>query len=263
MDNFMDKLAQRLTAQEMIKANSAADAAELERLQKQLAQYDACLQEMRKLSLKNMEATDKIGLLLDESINKIRALEANPAENDSITEVLQEQKTALGGMLQAQKDSLSRIVQEQVEALGELVQEQKVSIDGTLKAQQAEQKGALSDMEQSLKRDLTSDIRAELENSRAELNTLQEEIKATIEGMSSMDSVVEKINDFVHKENVKVYRNVQAVVVEENKKQTESLEAAQKKAAGKSGGILTVSIITLIAVLANIAWNVLLYLNIL
>lgn len=31
MDTFIDKLAQKLTAQEMIKANAAADAAELQR----------------------------------------------------------------------------------------------------------------------------------------------------------------------------------------------------------------------------------------
>lgn len=262
MDNFMDKLAQRLTAQEMIKANSAADAAELERLQKQLAQYDACLQEMRKLSLKNMEATDKIALLLDESINKIREIEGTPAGNESFGEALQEQKSSLGGMLQAQKDALSRIVQEQAETLGELIQEQKVSIDGALKEQQSEQKNAITSLEQSLKSDLQADIRTELEASRAELANLQEEIKATIEGMASMDGIADKVTDFVHKENVKVYRNVQAVVVEENKKQTEALEASQKKAAGKSGGALIVSIITLIAVLANIALNVLAQLNI-
>ena len=146
--------------------------------------------------------------------------------------------------------------------MSELMQEQKASLDGTLQEQQAEQKSALSAMEQSLKRDLQSDIRAELEASRSELNTLQEEMKATIEGMSSMDGVVEKVNDFVHKENVKVYRNVQAVVVEEAKKQTEALEASQKKAAGTSKGALIVSIITLLAVLANIALELLIHLKV-
>ena len=34
MDTFMDKLAQKLNAQEMIKANSAADAEEMDQLQK-------------------------------------------------------------------------------------------------------------------------------------------------------------------------------------------------------------------------------------
>lgn len=164
MDNFMDKLAQRLTAQEMIKANSAADAAELERLQKQLAQYDACLQEMRKLSLKNTENTDKVGELLDESIGRIKTYEAQAS-----------------GIVEA-------------------------------------------------------------------INT-------------KTDECVDRTNDFVHKENVKVYRNVQAVVVDETKKQTEALEASCKKLKGKTTAALVFSILTLVAVIADIALELLIYFN--
>ena len=165
MDNFMDKLAQRLTAQEMIKANSAADAAELERLQKQLAQYDACLQEMRKLSLNNVETTDKITELLNESISKIQSYESNQAE-------------LLNGL--------------------------------TDKA----------------------------------------------------NEFVDKANDFVHKENVKVYRNVQAVVVDETNRQTEILEASQKKIARKSTAVLVISIIALVGIMADIALELLIHFNI-
>lgn len=212
MDNFMDKLAQRLTAQEMIKANSAADAAELERLQKQLAQYDACLQEMRKLSLKNMETTDKIGVLLDESIRKIQEIEAGQKDTDSLDELLREQGR--------------------------------------------EQREILSGVEQSVK--------ATLENSREELSALQNEIKVSMDGIApSLDAMVEKANDFVHKENVKVYRNVQAVVVEETKKQTEALEALQKKSTGKSKAALVFAVFTLLAVLADILLNLLMHFHIL
>ncbi len=212
MDNFMDKLAQRLTAQEMIKANSAADAAELERLQKQLAQYDACLQEMRKLSLKNMETTDKIGELLDESIRKIREVEAEGKDTDSLDELL--------------------------------------------RGQSREQRAVLSGIEQS--------VQAALENSREELSALQNEMKASLEGITpSLEDTVEKVNDFVHKENVKVYRNVQAVVVEEAKKQTEALSALQKKSTGKSKATLGFAVVTLLAVVADIVLNLLMHFHIL
>ena len=50
MDTFIDKLAQRLTAQEMIKANSAADAEELHKVQGQVKQYEAYLDEMQNIS---------------------------------------------------------------------------------------------------------------------------------------------------------------------------------------------------------------------
>ena len=38
MDMFMDKLAQKLTAQEIIKANTAADVEELNKLKNQIAE---------------------------------------------------------------------------------------------------------------------------------------------------------------------------------------------------------------------------------
>lgn len=157
MDNFMDKLAQRLTAQEMIKANSAADAAELERLQKQLEQYDACLQEMRKLSLNNVETTDKIHNLIDESMEKIRQAAA---------------------------------------------------------------------------------------------------------GSEQLDALKDAVNDFVHKENVKVYRNVQAVVVEEGSKQAKALEEGSSKIGKKQKGLMVMAVLTFVAVLADIAVNLLIHFGI-
>ena len=45
-----------------------------------------------------------------------------------------------------------------------------------------------------------------------------------------------RADDFLHKENVKVYRNVQAVVVEENKAKTEAILAAQEATARKYYG---------------------------
>ena len=46
MDNFIDKLAQKFNAQEMIKANSQAEAAEMKKLQLQISEYEKILQEM-------------------------------------------------------------------------------------------------------------------------------------------------------------------------------------------------------------------------
>ena len=72
MDNFVDKLSQKINAQEMIRANAQAEASELQRLQEQVAQYEAILQDMRKLNYKNTELTDKINTLVDESMQKVQ-----------------------------------------------------------------------------------------------------------------------------------------------------------------------------------------------
>ena len=58
MDNFMNKLSQRISAQDTIKANFMADTAEKEVLKKQLAEYDAVLQSVRNLYLKQEENSE-------------------------------------------------------------------------------------------------------------------------------------------------------------------------------------------------------------
>ena len=81
MDNFMDKVAQKLNSQEIIRANAAADAAALENLEKQLVlfkeqmdKYDDCLQEMRKLNLKNIESAQGVQALADKVKSLTRQL---------------------------------------------------------------------------------------------------------------------------------------------------------------------------------------------
>ncbi|MCG5029657.1 hypothetical protein L0M97_13745, partial [[Ruminococcus] torques] len=44
-----------------------------------------------------------------------------------------------------------------------------------------------------------------------------------------LENKFQKSDDFVHKENVKVYRNVQAVVVDEIKRSTESAQEERMK----------------------------------
>ena len=152
MDNFMDKLAQKFNAQEMIKANSAAEAAENKRMQEQLAAYEECLKEMRSLNLTNVEMSEKLNDLIDEVSEKIEAIVLPEQDNEN---------------------------EETVQKLTD-----------------------------------------------------------------AMNALKEQVTDYVHKENVKVYRNVQAVVVEELTKQTETLQAENKvlKESLKMTNIVTLAI---------------------
>ena len=80
MDNFMDKLAEKYNAQDMIRANSQAETAQMQSLQDQVEAYEAVLQEMRKLNYKNTELTEKMYALVDASIEKVRTLEIEAKE---------------------------------------------------------------------------------------------------------------------------------------------------------------------------------------
>lgn len=100
MDNFMDKLAERYNAGEMIKANSQAEAAEMQNLHEQVEAYEAVLQEMRKLNYKNTELTEKMYSLVDESIEKVRTLSIEAASGGANPELIsREMSDAVTGAL--------------------------------------------------------------------------------------------------------------------------------------------------------------------
>ena len=188
MDSFMDKLAQRMNAQEIIKANHAAEAEETDRLKNQVSLYENCLQEIRKVNLKSAENADKAGALLNESIQKMDELMKSGADQGQ-----KEQFAALSGELEEVKKLFA---------------------------------------------------------SQQELLTQQQ--KSNTDQISQME-------DFIHSENLKVYRNVQAVVIDELDKQKKDLDASilETVQSSSSNAILPVAVITMILVLADFAVNIL------
>lgn len=179
MDMFMDKLAQRLNAQEIIKANTAADTEEMNQMKTQLAAYNDCLKKLR--------------VLIDEGTEKLENTQVNGEE-------------------------INRLVAESIEKI-QSIQQNTTELD-----------------------DLKMRLEGQLEN----LNT------GVSEKMSASD-------ENVHKECVKVYRNVQAVVVEESGKQKEAIAETQKateKLKGKLNAILGISVVALILSLAGVTIQV-------
>lgn len=187
MDNFIDKLAQKFTAGEVIRANQAAEEQELRRLRQQVAEYENCLQEMRKLQLLNTETAESMKQLQacnTEAAESMRQLQACNAETaESLKQLLEKSYADL--------DRLTR------ESLDKITQLTVVNQD----------KGREEELDRLLK-------------------TLEANQKEIADWFKRAD-------DFLHKENVKVYRNVQAVVVEENKAKTEAILAAQEATARK------------------------------
>ncbi len=169
MDTFIDKLAQKKNAQEMIKANMTAEAAKMEQLQNQMQANDGLMQEIRKVNLKTVENVAEIRKALETCIEKLDALQADSSQTEQEQETLAEIK-----------------------------------------------------------------------------NLLEEKFRQS--------------EDFMHKENVKVYRNVQAALVEELKKQTEELKSIQPSGNGHKA-LIPISVLILIGVAANIVLQVLSMMN--
>ena len=189
MDTFMDKLAQKLNAQEMIKANSAADAEEMDQLKSQLREYDECLAQMQQVNKELKAINQEMEKLMSETI----------------------------------APEVTKLSEEGVAAL------QKLQQENTEKLEALEQQYT------------------------AKLDELQKHV----------DEKLSTTEENVHKECVKVYRNVQAVVVEENEKQTEAIAAKVKEnLGGKLNGVLGVSIAAVVLTVADIVLHVLSILHI-
>ena len=302
MDNFTDKLAQKLSAQEMIKANAQAEANEMRRLQEQVAQYEAILQDMRKLNYKNSELTDKINALVDESINKVQTshAEGEEGENAEVSKQLSEEiitaialNESVNNTLLVPVGEMKQEVSGSVADIKQIAEDFKGSADDIryasdlVRSSADDLKSSADAMNSSIEGIITSseeikNTTAELKNSNDELKTsvktsvdnallaIRRENREIADHLEYIRSGIETINrpseeeemlkreeeerklfeeqqkeearlikeeedkralqemfkqsdDFVHKENVKVYRNVQAVVVDEFKNQTEGL----------------------------------------
>lgn len=190
MDNFMDKLAQKFSAQELIKANSQAEAEEMKRLQIQVAEYEKILQEMRKLNYKNTELSEKLDRMIGDNAGKIQGMKED------------EQKL--------------------ITALRDLTDEQTRNREAELAKKESER--VAKEQEDEIKR--ASDL----------------------EAISSLlEKKFERSEDFVHKENVKVYRNVQAVVVDELKNYTQSAQTDRDKFNTKLNRAVLFSLVAMLA----------------
>ena len=121
MDMFMDKLAQKLTAQEIIKANTAADVEELNKLKNQIAEYNECLVKLQKLI--DDGAARFSGIRTGEE-ETARALE----EGNGRTEALRKDVESLQKLLEQQQerlDGIDRSAAGQMESLGGPCPEQR------------------------------------------------------------------------------------------------------------------------------------------
>ncbi len=71
MDAFMDKLAEKLRAGEIIKANRAADIEEMERLQSRVKEYEACLERLAAVKAELDETAQNMGKELSKKASQI------------------------------------------------------------------------------------------------------------------------------------------------------------------------------------------------
>lgn len=91
----------------------------------------------------------------------------------------------------------------------------------------------------------------------AEIKENSDSLDKMTENMSGLQSRLEELfrglEDYTHSDNVKVYRNVQAAMIEELAKQTTTLKEEQEKSAKSNKSLLPMVVVTMVITIANIA----------
>ena len=239
MDSFIDKFAQQKNAQELIRANAMAEAKEREKMAAQLSEYENAMRELRRCSLQNIETAEKVKELLEAGLNKIAEVQkkeegGSESSNKDVEEVR--------NLLESLKDQMSELLGEQQNRIADFLENQQSQMASIL----VEQKNQV----------------AELLNEQS--SRIEEKSTQTAELMDAQKKTIEELfhasEEFNHKEAVKVYRNVQAVIEGALPKQTEEITAEIKKAGdgkGISAKMVVLWGLTFLAAAANVVIEVL------
>ena len=280
MDNFMDKLAKRFNAGELIQANGEAEARENQRLKQQMDEYDKVIQEIRRLNLKTIEVSEQVSQMAACSIEQIEAYQVPVAEDDAKADYTQEFTEVTNKVEEASQETRKQVeesaaeTRRQVEeSVGEMRRQVEESV-GEMRRQVEESAGEtrrqmqestqltgkrLEDVSYRFEASLsqTESSIAQLESGinqlgaalgRLELgnDTNQKAVESAIRNLEAMlaekeqsgekeqeqesakqikemivnvrlylDEVQKHVEDYTHKESVKVYRNVQAAMNEQ------------------------------------------------
>ncbi len=317
MDTFMDKLAQKFTAQELIKANSLAETEEMNRLKVQVEEYTGCLNRMKQICVEMEQAVesakdkmDTAQLNTDELRDQLLEIwqsmqdSANAADGEGqnsalVTEQLEEIKSTQIAQLEALRSELDACINDirevqalQMENIKGIQAEQAESIRGmqqsqmeSIKGMQQSQMDGIRGLQDAQFENMRSSLEDQLDNMRsmvkAQVSNLKNNQEGQIDGLRSaldkqngaietqlsemkgdLQAHLSGANEFVHKECVKVYRNVQAVIGEENNKQNENLDYTLRPMSARVCTIQKVSIGALILSGISVAIQVLSLMNI-
>ena len=194
---------------------------------------------MRQVTLKNVETLDVIQRYTDKSAAGMQKLAEQSL--DGIQRVTAESAGGLRRIIETGTSNLSRMAEAGESNINLTTQE-------CLKRLQSYTEAGLAQINESCEKN---------QETAAVVEKIEQ---AILEHMEAMKALMKQSDDFTHKENVKVYRNVQAVVVDEVKKQTEAMAAQNEELVRRNEllqkqnkGLRPLMIVTMLAALANIA----------
>lgn len=206
MDSFIDRLAHRFTAQEIIKANATAEAEELKRTREQVRQYETCLEEMKQVneSMKDTLAKLENSMNVDCDVESSAKLSAEDLQeiNDMLDCVLVEMTNTKEATLQQQsrlEEQITIKMQELQDDLnGQVVAKLQEMQDGM-----AEQMQVVRDGMSGQNGQILEDVMAEIANNKEESAEQQSRMEEFFAGQvqSVQDNVAERMQGIQEDQN--------------------------------------------------------------
>lgn len=308
MDSFMDKLAQKIGTQDVIRANAEAEAKELENAKAKVQEYEQLLAEMRRLNLKCIETNEKTSQLVSAGIEKMENWSAPEAASfdgsefgRDFTAEFAELKAAISATMEAVQANSQAIEaqrqlieanraelsaqKEALETQGAAIEAIKASVEESKSAVLANRSALIANSElikgtsETLERN-TRNVESgklsieESKNSIVEAITMlqknneileanKEALEANKTALAENRDAINAQEEFNHKENVRVYRNVQAALIDELKLQTDALGVQNKELEKKINAVKTpatasfvFSLISMLGVLGAAAYYI-------
>ncbi len=233
MDSFIDKLAQKFTAQEIIKANSSAEAAELKRTREQVQQYEACLEEMKNVNESMKESLAKLEQSLDIDFEKFGR------EQVSADDI----HTAIENAIEDGVGDISAVIAENMNAIKETQNEAKLQQDlaqeqmsGQLRDIQDKLSGQLAGQIQSIQDCVSGQLQEQLEGVQNSISgQMNEKLQGVQDIMSGqLSGQIQSIQDCVSGQLQEQLQGVQSSLSE----QVQSIQGTQDGIAERLQGVL-------------------------
>ena len=253
MDNFMEKISRQYSSTDMIRANGQADAAELDvkreqimRFESQMDKVDSALNNMREVNLKNIEAAQNIQDLTKNSSDGIQGIVKS--STDSIQDMAKTSSDSIQGIAKTSSDSIQGIARTSSDSIQNLIRNSSDTIEN-LSKNSSEKIGETANAS-------IAGINKTVDESLAKIAQIQQSddtvsaIKSDLEELSNKIVTIRKeMEEYMHADHVKIYRNVQAALTEELDKQVKDIKASVKK----KGALLPLVIVSAVCSLGSLA----------
>lgn len=115
MDSFKDKIAEKFGTTDIIRANSEAEAKELNNAKARVEELEKAVSEMRRLSLKCAETNEMTTQMIRASIEKIEETQVNAPQAEAVDYT--ERLDAIEKQIQVLKDAMADSFKEQEEVI--------------------------------------------------------------------------------------------------------------------------------------------------